>query len=504
MSMRRVARLLGSLALLALPAEAAAPQDATCGGEMGGVTAVELVGTAAGSPASLPGTGGGRGSCQAGEEVGASQAGAEIETSSDPESLLDQQTAATLGEPTGVPAGSEEADLVATASLPPLTVGRVAVGQFADIAVLSPDETLAYVTGHQEESIVVIELRTPRVLHQFPVPDKVWGLAISPNGRRLFVSSTPIPFPISDQCTGQLLKGAAPGHLFIMDALSGALIKTLPLPAQSQDLLVSPDGTRLAAVTTNGVELIDLDSEAVVASIAAPPGQDQIVEAVFAAGGTKIFAASGGQGVIVFDLTNGSAHSLVPPPGYALIGLGMSGVSSLGLVFTTLTGPGGVAGLAVIDAATEDLRPVPEPSNALGGVLFAHRQSRLFLPSSANVLDGGTFGVVGALPLYYIGTGLVGQLSPDESILYVRPVSARIDSLTLFNHPVRYDLVLIDTSSLRVLAHIDLSRGSVTCTRPTPLVLGASGQVLVAPNPALRTVSIVKACSRTHPAKVCR
>jgi hypothetical protein len=397
-----------------------------------------------------------------------------------------------------------ETDAAAGASLPRLTVAHVAVGQFADIAVISPDERLAYVTGHQDESIVVIDLRTARVLHQFPVPDKVWGLAISPDGLRLFVSATTFPFPITQPCSGMLLRGAAPGHLFIMDALSGAVTNTLPLPAQALSLLLSPDGTQLAAVTTIGVELVDLSSETVVASIAAPSGFVGIDNAVFAAGGTKIFATQVGQGTAVFDLTSGSAHALASPPGYALDGQGISGVSSLNLVFTSLTDPRSDLALGVVDASTEDVRPVPAPSNAFGGALYARRTSRLFLPSSANVLDASTFSVVGELPLFYFGTGLVGQLSPDESILYVRPFGAPIDTLLLINHPVHYDLVAIDTASLHTLAHINLTQGSLVCTRPTPLIVGPSGQVLVAPNPGLRTVSIVKACSPTHPASVCK
>jgi len=400
----------------------------------------------------------------------------------------------------------EETDAAAGASLPPLTVAHVAVRQFADIAVMSPDERLAYVTGHQEDSIVVIDLRTARVLHQFPVPvpDKVWDLAISPDGRRLFVSSTTFPSPLTDQCSGMLLRGPSPGHLFIMDARSGAVTNTLPLPAQALSLLLSPDGTQLAAVTTIGVELVDLRSETIVASIAAPAGFVGIDSAVFAEGGTKIFATEVVQGVAVFDLTDGSAHALASPPGYVIDGQGITSISSLNLVFTSLVDSRSILAFGVIDPSTEEVRPVPAPSNAFGGVLYAHRQSRLFLPGSANVLDASTFSVVGALPVFYFQTGLVGQLSPDESILYVRPVSAPIDTLLLLGRPVHYDLVAIDTASLHTLTYINITQGSVRCTRQTPLIVGPSGQVLVLPNPGLRTVSIVKACSPAHPARVCK
>jgi len=397
-----------------------------------------------------------------------------------------------------------EMDPAAEASLRPLTVAHVGVGQFADIAVISPDERLAYVTGHQEDSIVVIDLRTARELHRFPVPDKVWGLAISPDGRRLFVSSTPFPAPLTNQCSGMLLRGADPGHLFIMDALSGEVTKALPLPAQALSLLLSPDGTQLAAVTGTGVELVDLDSETVVASIAAPAGFVAIDNAVFAAGGTKIFATQVVQGIAVFDLGSGSAHGLASPPGYTLDGLGISSVASLNLVFTSLVDSRSDLALGVIDASTENIRPVPAPSNAFGGVLYARRESRLFLPGSANVLDASTFSAVGKLPVFYFETGLVAQLSPDESILYVRPFGAPIDTLLLTNHPAHYDLLAIDVSSLHTLAHINVTQGTVVCTRPTPLIVGPSGQVMVLPNPGLRTVSIVKACSPTHPARVCR
>jgi hypothetical protein len=507
--MHAMARGVGlGLALWVLPAVSAAGRDAACGGVGGGETklrSVLLAGSAAGRVAPAPAAAGAPASCRTGDEPAAAGTGIS--------GLDDRAWSGHLARPfdtegddaerTGTEAALAEAEPRPQASLPPLTVGHVAVDLYGDIAVMSPDERLAYVTGHQEESIVVIDLLTLTIQDRFPVPDRVWGLAISPDGRRLFVSSTPFAAPIADPCSGMAIPGASSSHLFILDARSGALLKVLPLPGQTFTLLPSPDGKRLAALSSIGIELIDLASETVVASLAAPPGVNAIAEGAFDADGAKIFAASGAQGVVVFDLVQGSARSLRPPAGYALLGLGLSGVPERNEVFTTLTNAQDDDALGVVDTATEEVRAVPPPSNALGGVLFVQSRSRLFMPSSANVLAAGTLKEVGELPLFYFGTGLVGQLSPDESILYVRPVSARIDSLTLFSRPVQYDLLAIDTATLRPLAHVNLSRGAVRCTRPTPLVLGASGQIMVAPNPALRTVSIVKACSPAHPAAAC-
>jgi hypothetical protein len=388
------------------------------------------------------------------------------------------------------------------ASFPPLTVGQVAVDLFADLAVMSPDERLAYVSGHQEQTIAVLDLRTLRVVAQFAVPDKVWGLALSPDGRRLFVSTTPFASPLTDQCSGMFI-GAVASELLVLDARSGAVTNRLPLPAQTYTMLVSPDASQLALVSTNSVEILDIAAEAVVATIHAPQGLTILTGAVFAAGGSKIFAGSEGQGVAVFDLADRSAHALTAPAGFRFLGQGMGGVPSLGAVFTSLVDSNSDVALAVIDAATETVRAVPVPSNALGGAFYVHRHSRVFLPSSADVLDAHSLAVVGQLPQFYFGTGLVSRLSPDESVLFVRPVGTPTAELTLYSRAVQYDLLAIDTSSLRVLKHLTLNRKSFNCTRSTPLIGGASGQVWVAPNPAVRTVSVIKQCSPRRPSPAC-
>jgi hypothetical protein len=380
---------------------------------------------------------------------------------------------------------------------PTLQVSSVPVGLFPDIAVMSPDERFAYISSYQEETVLALDLQSLRIVRRFRVPDEIWGLAISADGRRLFVATTPFPVPHTTQCQGIRIAGLVPSRLLIVDAFKGTVLESLRLPGQALNLLLSPDGSHLAAVTDRSVELFDLASERLVESIASPQ-QDSIDEATFGAGGTKIFAASLTQGVTVFDLPSHSAHTLSPSPaGYDFVGLGMTAVAADDGVFTSLIAGDNLA-LAVIDAATEQVRQVVPAADlgAMGGVLFSSRRSELFLPASDLVLDAARFTVAGRTPGNdgFLRTGAISRLSPDQAWLYARPVGAYPDSISLYSKPVRYDLVVIDTASLQEVLRVVLGRQAITCTAIAPLLIGASGRVLIAPNPALRTVSVIKVC----------
>jgi hypothetical protein len=397
-------------------------------------------------------------------------------------------------------AGEEPAAAVAAGAFPAptLQVSSVPVGLFPDIAVMSPDERFGYITSYQEETVLVLDLQALRVVRRIRVPDEIWGLAISADGRRLYVATTPFPAPHTTQCQGIRIGGLVPSRLLIIDAFKGTVLKSLSLPGQALNLLLSPDGSHLAAVTDRSVELFDLASERLVESIPSP-AQDAIDEAAFSAGGTKIFAASLTQGVTVFDLPSHSAHTLAPSPtGYGFIGLGMTAVAADDSVFTSLIAGDNLA-LAVIDAATEQVRQVVPAADlgAMGGVLFSSLRSELFLPASDLVLDAARFTVAGRTPGNdgFLRTGVIGRLSPDQAWLYARPVGSYPDSISLYTKPVHYDLVVVDTASLQEVLRVVLGKQAITCTAIAPLVIGASGRVLIAPNPALRTVSVIKVCA---------
>src|SRR5262249_28300391 len=139
------------------------------------------------------------------------------------------------------------------------------------IAVLAPDERLAYVTGYQENLIEAINLRTLRIARRFRVPERIWALAVSRDGTRLLVSTTPFPAgPPTNQCQGVLIPGADPSHLVIVNAFSGVIEHDVPLPAQALNLLPAANGASFAAVTHTGVVVIDPASGGVIESVVAP------------------------------------------------------------------------------------------------------------------------------------------------------------------------------------------------------------------------------------------
>jgi|GEM_PF-719308 DNA-binding beta-propeller fold protein YncE len=129
------------------------------------------------------------------------------------------------------------------------TVTRVATGATAEGLAIDPMRHIVYVANTNDGTVAAIDARSMRVLRRFKTVPRVFSLALSPNGRRLYA--------IANQSAGSLF--AAPGAAVAID-VSARAPRTV---ARSADLTfplgaaLDPD-TRSLFVTDEQLGQIDV------------------------------------------------------------------------------------------------------------------------------------------------------------------------------------------------------------------------------------------------------
>lgn len=377
-------------------------------------------------------------------------------------------------------------------------VTNVAIGQLPVAAVISPDERWAYVVSAASGELDVLDLTTFTLAQRVPLPYFMTTIRISPAGDKLFIGAATPPlagYPTDGSCPRVTIALTA-SNVLIMDAASLTVTDRVPVSSLIIDLVLSPDGNTLAASTESGLVLIDLRTLAAT-EIATTGAQDQ-QGAVFASNGARVFAVHGFDELTVFDLPKHTASSVpAPPDGYQYIGFDVSATPAGDTVFVDACNPN--CGMAVVDAAAASVKKVLPNTSQDAGLLVTSDRRRAFLPDGAMVLDLASLEIVGHGTLPGFG-GVAGVLSPDQSRLYARPSGGLEFSLVYYGSPVSYDLASVDTTSLQTVAYTVLDPRPVKCSWSSPLAMSRSGRVLVAPNPTLNSVSLVKVLSAPPPA----
>jgi YVTN family beta-propeller protein len=106
--------------------------------------------------------------------------------------------------------------------------------------VVSGDGSTAYVTEPAHDLLLVLNTRTNAVLAQVPTGPTPSGLALSPDGRQVWVVDTNVPgIPAGD------------GAVTVVSTLTYQALGTITVGPGAIDVAFSPDGTR-AYVTDNG------------------------------------------------------------------------------------------------------------------------------------------------------------------------------------------------------------------------------------------------------------
>lgn len=126
--------------------------------------------------------------------------------------------------------------------------------------VTSPDNQTVYLSCWESGDVAVVDLTTKKVTRTIPVGVNPLGMALTPDGHKLYIA-----------VTGQALEhvsGERPSKLVVVDTTSLTVTKELDLELAPRYVNLSPDGTRLYVNAYTGrVQIIDTGTDIVIDSI---------------------------------------------------------------------------------------------------------------------------------------------------------------------------------------------------------------------------------------------
>lgn len=127
--------------------------------------------------------------------------------------------------------GSAQVQVISTATN--TVTATIAVASGATSIVISADGTRAYVLDRDAAAVSVIDIASEQVVATIAIPltgtypkGLPWGIAVSANGKRVYTTS----------------EG---GAVTVINAVTDAVIKTLPAGEYAMGIAVSPDGSQL-------------------------------------------------------------------------------------------------------------------------------------------------------------------------------------------------------------------------------------------------------------------
>jgi len=218
-----------------------------------------------------------------------------------------------------------------------IAVGNVRTGSFQSSAIttgvdpctiqFSPAGTTAYVSNQDSPSIGIINVATNSMSTVVPMPTSTLILRMSPDGTRLFITGADGNLYVLGTASGSITNtiGIGPsalmgvtvdvgtsavyvaqryaGSVTAVDASSLALRHTYTGGVSAQNVVVLPDGKRVAATDIDGSAVLvwDIASGALVQSVAMPNGSEPF-DIQLTPDKTQLYVTlAGGGGVEILD-----------------------------------------------------------------------------------------------------------------------------------------------------------------------------------------------------------
>jgi YVTN family beta-propeller protein len=233
----------------------------------------------------------------------------------------------------------------------------------------------AYVSNSATNNVSVIDDATGSVVATIPVGAGAWGVAVSPDGSRVYVPNTgsanvsvaatiPVAFSpygaVVSPDGSELYVASAAGTVSVIDTASNTVVDTIGGLGNSYFLDVTPDGSQLLVADYSGgnVFVIDTATRAIVDTYATGNGPFVVN---ITPDGTKAYATSGsGNVAVAIDLGTGTMTPIA--------GTGANGdVAFLpdgSRAYFTNWNTGGVL---VVDTATDTVvQTIPTVANVIG------------------------------------------------------------------------------------------------------------------------------------------
>ena len=236
----------------------------------------------------------------------------------------------------------------------------------------------AYVGLFKDNAVAVLDTDTNRVIKTIPVPAGPHGLVITPDGRRVYVSSdgasnvsvidtatdtiktsievgkTPHGLAVTPDAKTVLVAGFGTNQLTFIDTAANAVSGNAPV-ANPHNIAISPDGKRAYVASQDpaapALVVVDIATRAVTGRVPL----DKVPRALnFSPDGKQLyFTEAGSSAVQVLDPTNNAVVDHIDvgaSPHHPLF------LDSGKTALVVVQGPGQ---LALVDTATKTVTPVP-------------------------------------------------------------------------------------------------------------------------------------------------
>ncbi|MEQ1593566.1 MAG: beta-propeller fold lactonase family protein [Casimicrobium sp.] len=193
-----------------------------------------------------------------------------------------------------------------------MIVAIVPVGAAPIGVAVAPGGGLVYVAEHNSNSVAVISTNTNTVLAQISAGTKPMGVAVSPDGSRLYVTN----FLTATASGGGSVW--VDGTLTVVDAFARTVLTTVAVGPNPYGVAVSPDGSRVFVANSGAgtVSVVDAASNTVTSTIAV--GANPVGVAA-SPDGQRVYVANSGTGsVSVIEVATLTVSSTTPVGGHAM------------------------------------------------------------------------------------------------------------------------------------------------------------------------------------------
>jgi serine/threonine protein kinase len=178
---------------------------------------------------------------------------------------------------------------VTTASLPDERVDALA--ETSDGTIVAASSTYGFQQRKAANTLSLIDAATGRVRLSVPLPSAVVALALSPDGRRIYLTDRSSSFQVLDRSTG-------------------ARVASVPLGAVAEGITVGKDGKQVFVAGSTGLKTIDTATNTVTRTVGIRNNASSI--ALSPDGKTAVVITSGNNSVVGIDLVAGQANWTVP------------------------------------------------------------------------------------------------------------------------------------------------------------------------------------------------
>jgi YVTN family beta-propeller protein len=203
---------------------------------------------------------------------------------------------------------------------------------------ITPDGRRAYITQPSANSVLAFDIPQRRLIKTIPVGLQPQGIAIVPDGNYAYVANTrsdnvtvididpsspdyhhalPHSVPVGDQPVKVQVSGFGPtvfvlnsgaGTLSLIDAAPAAgtfnqVTRSISVGSGGSNIVITPDGTRAYIATSEGIQVVDVASQAVTGTIKIGTGTKDVA---ITPDGTVLFALANNGTLNIVDIAPGS------------------------------------------------------------------------------------------------------------------------------------------------------------------------------------------------------